>query len=68
MSWLCQGTTAPGFTQVDFGYDDFGRRVAVYANLQVVIAGSVTDDDAKKAAPAGWKSPKPYIRIVPQPK
>jgi alkyl hydroperoxide reductase subunit AhpC len=34
----------------------------------VIIAGSVTDDDAKKAYPGGWKSPKPYIRIVPQPK
>jgi alkyl hydroperoxide reductase subunit AhpC len=34
----------------------------------VIIAGSVTDDDAKKLFPAGWKSPKPYIRIVPQPK
>ena len=34
----------------------------------VIIAGSVSDDDAKKTYPAGWKSPKPYIRIVPQPK
>ena len=34
----------------------------------VIIAGSVTDDDAKKQYPQGWKSPKPYIRIVPQPK
>ena len=34
----------------------------------VIIAGSVTDDDAKKIWPQGWKSPKPYIRIVPQPK
>ena len=33
----------------------------------VIIAGSVTDDDAKKTYPQGWKSPKPYIRIVPQP-
>lgn len=33
----------------------------------VIIAGSVSDDDAKKQYPAGWKSPKPYIRIVPQP-
>ena len=33
----------------------------------VIIAGSVTDDDAKKLFPQGWKSPKPYIRIVPQP-
>jgi uncharacterized delta-60 repeat protein len=35
------GTAAPGFTQIDFGYSDYGRRVALYANYQVVIAGSV---------------------------
>jgi alkyl hydroperoxide reductase subunit AhpC len=34
----------------------------------VIIAGSVSDEDAKKTYPNGWKSPKPYIRIVPQPK
>jgi thioredoxin-dependent peroxiredoxin len=34
----------------------------------VIIAGSVSDDDAKKQYPQGWKSPRPYIRIVPQPK
>jgi alkyl hydroperoxide reductase subunit AhpC len=34
----------------------------------VIIAGSVSDDDAKKQYPSGWKAPKPYIRIVPQPK
>jgi alkyl hydroperoxide reductase subunit AhpC len=34
----------------------------------VIIAGSVSDDDAKKTYPNGWKSPKPYIRIVPQPR
>ena len=34
----------------------------------VVIAGSVSDDDAKKQYPAGWKAPRPYLRIVPQPK
>jgi thioredoxin-dependent peroxiredoxin len=34
----------------------------------VIIAGSVTDDEAKKTYPSGWKSPKPYIRIVPQPR
>ncbi|HEY0235722.1 MAG TPA: peroxiredoxin [Afipia sp.] len=33
----------------------------------VIIAGSVSDEDAKKIYPNGWKSPKPYIRIVPQP-
>jgi thioredoxin-dependent peroxiredoxin len=34
----------------------------------VFIAGSVSDEDAKKTYPQGWKAPKPYIRIVPQPK
>jgi alkyl hydroperoxide reductase subunit AhpC len=34
----------------------------------VIIAGSVSDDDAKKIWPHGWKAPKPYIRIVPQPR
>jgi alkyl hydroperoxide reductase subunit AhpC len=34
----------------------------------VIIAGSVSDDDAKKTYPQGWKSPRPYIRIVPQPR
>ena len=33
----------------------------------VIISGSVTNDDARKIWPAGWKEPKPYIRIVPQP-
>ena len=34
----------------------------------VIIAGSVTDEDAKKQYPQGWKAPKPYLRIVPQPR
>lgn len=34
----------------------------------VIIAGSVTDDEAKKTYVNGWKAPKPYLRIVPQPK
>jgi len=34
----------------------------------VIIAGSVTDDEAKTIYPDGWKAPKPYLRIVPQPK
>ena len=33
----------------------------------VIIAGSVSDDDAKKIWPEGWKAPKPYLRIVKQP-
>jgi alkyl hydroperoxide reductase subunit AhpC len=33
----------------------------------VIIVPAVSDDEAKQKYPAGWKSPKPYIRIVPQP-
>jgi len=33
----------------------------------VIIVPAVSDDEAKKRWPDGWKSPKPYIRIVPQP-
>ena len=47
-------------------------KVATPANWKngddVIIAGSVSNDDAKKIWPAGWREPKPYIRIVPQPK
>jgi hypothetical protein len=34
----------------------------------VIVAGSVSDEVAKKTYPQGWKAPKPYIRIVPQPR
>ncbi|MGH9022149.1 MAG: peroxiredoxin [Acidimicrobiia bacterium] len=34
----------------------------------VIIAGSVSDEQAKAKYPEGWKSPRPYIRIVPAPK
>lgn len=48
------------------------HRVATPANWKqgddVIIAGSVSEDEAKKIYPDGWKAPKPYIRIVPQPK
>ena len=33
----------------------------------VIIAGSVSNDQAKEMWPDGWEEPKPYIRIVPQP-
>jgi alkyl hydroperoxide reductase subunit AhpC len=48
------------------------HKVATPAQWQqggdVIIAGSVSDEEAKQTYPDGWKSPKPYIRIVPQPK
>ena len=34
----------------------------------VIISGSVSDDEARKKYPSGWKAPRPYLRIVPQPK
>jgi alkyl hydroperoxide reductase subunit AhpC len=47
------------------------HRLATPVNWQpgdeVIIAGSVTNDEAKQLYPEGWKEPKPYIRIVPQP-
>jgi alkyl hydroperoxide reductase subunit AhpC len=33
----------------------------------VIIAGSVSDEEARQMYPEGWKAPRPYIRIVPQP-
>ena len=47
------------------------HRVATPVNWRqgddVIIAGSVSNDEAKVLYPEGWKQPKPYIRIVPQP-
>jgi thioredoxin-dependent peroxiredoxin len=48
------------------------HKVATPAQWQpgddVIIAGSVSDDEARETYPDGWKSPRPYIRIVPQPR
>jgi alkyl hydroperoxide reductase subunit AhpC len=33
-----------------------------------IISGSVSDEDAKKTYPNGWRAPKPYLRLVPEPK
>ncbi len=47
------------------------HKVATPVNWQpgenVIISGSVSNDDAKKLWPNGWESPRPYIRIVPDP-
>ncbi|HWH13783.1 MAG TPA: peroxiredoxin [Miltoncostaeaceae bacterium] len=47
------------------------HRVATPAQWQngddVIIAGSVSNDEAREIWPDGWREPKPYIRIVPQP-
>jgi alkyl hydroperoxide reductase subunit AhpC len=48
------------------------HKVATPANWKqgedVIISGAVSNDEAKQKYPEGWKSPKPYLRIVPQPK
>jgi alkyl hydroperoxide reductase subunit AhpC len=48
------------------------HKVATPVNWQqgndVIIAGSVSDDEARKTYPEGWTSPRPYLRIVPQPR
>jgi alkyl hydroperoxide reductase subunit AhpC len=48
------------------------HRVSTPANWKqgedVIIAGSVSDEEAKKIWPQGFKAPRPYIRIVPQPR
>jgi alkyl hydroperoxide reductase subunit AhpC len=48
------------------------HKVATPVNWQqgddVIIAGSVSNDEAKATYPDGWKEPRPYIRIVPQPR
>jgi len=48
------------------------HRVSTPANWKqgedVIISGSVSDEEAKKIYPAGFKAPRPYIRIVPQPR
>ena len=48
------------------------HKVATPVNWQegddVFISGSVSDDQAKELWPDGWESPKPYIRIVAQPR
>jgi hypothetical protein len=47
------------------------HKVATPVNWQqgddVIIAGSVSDEQARDMFPDGWASPRPYIRIVPQP-
>jgi thioredoxin-dependent peroxiredoxin len=48
------------------------HKVATPANWQqgddVIILPAVSDDDAKQQYPQGWRAPRPYLRIVPQPR
>jgi alkyl hydroperoxide reductase subunit AhpC len=68
-------TTGRNFDEVLRVIDSLQRtsqhKVSTPVNWQpgddVIIAGSVSDDAAKEIWPEGWESPKPYIRIVPDP-
>jgi alkyl hydroperoxide reductase subunit AhpC len=48
------------------------HRVSTPANWKngddIIIGGAISDEEAKTIWPAGWKTPKPYIRIAPQPR
>jgi hypothetical protein len=48
------------------------HKVATPANWQhgddVIILPAVSDEEAKKQYPQGWSAPRPYLRIVPQPR
>jgi hypothetical protein len=51
---------------------DAKHKVATPVNWKggedVIIAGSVNNEEAKDKYPGGWKAPKPHLRIIPQPK
>jgi hypothetical protein len=53
------------------GAADAMHKVATPANWKpgddVIIAGSVSDEEARKIYPQGWKAPLPYLRLVPDP-
>ena len=66
------GTQFPGNLAVDrYPADDGKASRRTPADWKqgedVIITSSVSDDEAKTIYPQGWKSPKPYMRIVPQP-
>jgi thioredoxin-dependent peroxiredoxin len=68
-------TTGRNFDEVLRVIDSLQRtakhKVATPAQWQpgddVIIAGSVSDDEARETYPDGWESPRPYIRVVPDP-
>ena len=68
-------TTGRNFDEILRAIDSIqltvNHRVATPANWQqgddVIISGSVSNDEARTIYPNGWKEPKPYMRIVPQP-
>jgi alkyl hydroperoxide reductase subunit AhpC len=76
MMLLYPMTTGRNFDEVLRALDSMQltakHKVATPANWKqgqdVIISGAVKDEEAKKQYPDGWKAPKPYMRIVPQPK
>jgi alkyl hydroperoxide reductase subunit AhpC len=68
-------TTGRNFNEILRAIDSLqltaAHKVATPANWQpgqdVIIAGSVSDEDARLQYPQGWNAPLPYLRIVPQP-
>jgi len=68
-------TTGRNFHEVLRAIDSLqltaGHKVATPANWQsgedVIIVSSVSDEEARKAFPEGWRAPRPYMRFVPQP-
>jgi len=69
-------TTGRNFDEVLRVIDSLQRtaadRVATPVNWvpgeDVIIAGSVSDEEARTIYPDGWKAPKPYLRLVPDPR
>jgi thioredoxin-dependent peroxiredoxin len=72
---VCPMTTGRNFDEVLRVIDSLqltaNHKVATPVNWhpgeKVIIAGSVSNDQAKEAYPDGWEEPRPYIRLVPQP-
>ncbi len=69
-------TTGRNFDEILRVIDSLQRtasdQVATPAQWQpgedVIISGSVSDEEAKERYPGGWETPRPYMRIVPDPK
>jgi len=63
-----QAPNYPMIADPDLKVSKLYNMLPASAGGDVIIAGSVKDDEAKKMFPDGWSAPKPHLRIVPQPK